>query len=138
MLWDLYDAVHATWFGQTSQTKKFGALPLNRSANTDLRRTREKLHPVDLFYRRADGGRWKVNDLLAAARVSVEIGCAENLNARGKSGWWRAGLIWTRRGGRSYRDKYVSAIIRNQTIIWGSECRIELRTRRHPEWRGTR
>jgi hypothetical protein len=79
---DLYNAVHATWLGQTSQTKKFGALPLNRSANADLRRTREKLHPVDMFY--GSRGRREINDLLAAAGVT-EIRGAENLDARGES-----------------------------------------------------
>ena len=84
MLWDLDNAVHATWFGQTGQTKKFGALPLDRGANADLRRTREKLHPVDMFYGWGDGGRWEINDLLAAARVT-EIRRAENLDTGGES-----------------------------------------------------
>jgi len=79
------NAVHATWFVQTSQTKKFSALPLNRGANADLRRTRKKLHAVNFFHRRTVR-RWKINNLLAAARVVREIRCAENLNTRGESG----------------------------------------------------
>ena len=129
MLWDLYNAVHATWWGQTSQTKKFGAVPLNRSANTDLRRTREKLHPVDMFYGPGDGGRWEINDLLAAARVS-EIRGAENLNTRGESSRWRARLVGARCGQPGYGNRYISAIIRNQRIIGGSESRIEMRIHR--------
>src|SRR5262249_52715661 len=125
-----------TWLGQTGQTKEFGALPLNRSANTDLRRTREKLHPVDMFYGRR--GRWEINDLLAAARVSVEVRRAENLNTCGESGRWRTGLIGTRCGVPCYGDKYVSAIISNQRVIGSSKSRIELRIGRQPERRRAR
>jgi hypothetical protein len=80
--------------------------------------------------------RWEINNLLATARVA-EIRCAENLNTRGESSRWRSGRPGARCGFPGYRDKYMSAIIRNQRIIGGSECRIELRTRRHVEGRGT-
>src|SRR5882724_465110 len=87
VLWDLDNvvAVHATWFGQTSQTKKFSTLLLNRGAHTDLRRTRKKLHPVNMLYGLQTVRRWEINNLLAAARVNAEIRCAENLNTRSES-----------------------------------------------------
>jgi hypothetical protein len=124
VLWNLDNAVHATWFGQTSQTKKFSALPLNRGTNTDLRRTRKKLHPVDMLYRiqtvrRWKINRWKINNLLAAAGIAGEIRRAENLNTRGESSRWRTGLPVARCGDPSYRDKYISAIIRNQRASLG-------------------
>ncbi len=131
-------AVHATWFGQTSQTKKFSALPLNRGANADLRRTRKKLHPVNMSHGFQTVRRWEINNLLAAARVNAEIRCAENLNTRGESGRWRSGLPGARCGFPCYRYKYISIIIRNQRIVGGSESRIELCTRCHLERRRMR
>ena len=53
VLWNPDKAVHATRFIQTSQTEKFSALPLNRRANANLRRTGNKLYPVDMLYGRA-------------------------------------------------------------------------------------
>ena len=135
-LLNIDNAVYSTWFVQTSQTKKFSALRLNRGTNTDLRRIRKKFHSVNCL--NGPSGRrgraaWdrlrKTNNLLAAARVR-EIRFFENLNTRRPE--WRMHDL-------AYRDEYITVItIRNQRIIWSPESRIELRTRRHAERRRTR
>src|SRR6476660_7369496 len=122
-LLNIDNAVYGTWLVQTSQTKKFSTLLLNRGTNTDLRRTRKKLHAVNCLHgpsgRRGRAARdrlWKTNNLLAAAWV-CEITLSENLNTRGPE--WRM-RDW------AYRDEYITVISRNQRIIGGYESRIEL------------
>ena len=50
-LLNINNAVYGTWCVQTSQTKKFSTLLLNRGTNTHIHRAREEFHPVNCLYR---------------------------------------------------------------------------------------